>query len=108
MVTVMTEYIKDAVGDEDALHNDARAHPSLMQSSILFQRTTCLVPNHMYDNHRSSIRGFQKVSESIYRFLLVAACKIGWLGIYMNANIYLHISEIKENKNNFRYSFKTV
>ena len=76
-------------GDEDTLHNDARAHPGLMQSSILFQRTTCLVPNHIYSNHRSSYVASRKFQRAfISRHLLVAACKIGWLGVYMNANIY--------------------
>ena len=63
-------------GDEDTLHNDARAHPGLMQSSILFQRTTCLVPNHIYSNHQSSYVGSRKF-QSTYNYLLVAACNIG-------------------------------
>ena len=32
------------------------------------------------------LRGFQKVLENIYKFLLVAACKIVWIN--MNANVY--------------------
>ena len=66
-------------GDEDTLHNDARAHPGLMQSSILFQRTTCLVPNHIYSNHRSSYvasRKFQRAFINTYLKQLVRS--VGW------------------------------